>query len=271
MPEVAALYRYPIKGFTPEEREELVLAGDGRIVGDRVLSFRFPRGTKPRDQEGLDYWPKGDGLCLRDFPALALLRLKYLDGVVRLEAPQGLLVEADAISDAGVIVQAVLDFLAQTDATNRISQPGHLPLELVGDGVTARFQDRAKGYVSVHSRSSLAELSTAVGIDLDDRRFRSNVAVSGWQPWTEAHLIGRRMRIGEVIFEVDAPITRCLATHANPDSGVRDAAVMTTLTRKIGLDKPAFGILLLPAPGQEGAAIRVGDPVVVLDGSRLGS
>lgn len=264
MPNVAALYRYPIKGFTPEKCQELLLTDNGRIEGDRVLSFRFPRGVTPQDKNGLDYWPKGDGLCLRDFPALALLRLKYHDGLVRLETRQGLLVEADAIEAPDVLVQAVLAFLAGADETKRIHQPGNLPLELVGDGVKARFQDRAKGYVSVHSRSSLAALSDAVGKDLDDRRFRSNVAVSGWESWAEADLIGRQVRIGEVVFDVDSPIVRCLATHANPDTGVRDAPVMTTLTRTIGLEQPTFGILLLPAPGQAGAAIREGDPVTVL-------
>lgn len=265
MPEVAALYRHPIKGFTPAECGELVLTGNGRIVGDRVLSFRFPRGAKPKDKDGLDYWPKGDGLCLRDFPALALLRLKYQDGIVRLETPQGLLVEANAMEEPDVLAQAVLDFLTATDETDRIHKPGHLPLELVGDGVTARFQDRTKGFVSAHSRSSLTKLSDAVGVNLDDRRFRSNVTISGWEPWAEADLIGGRLRIGEVVFDVDSPIIRCLATHANPDTGVRDAAVMTTLTRTMGLEQPAFGILLLPAPGQEGATVRVGDLVTVLD------
>jgi uncharacterized protein YcbX len=38
---IAALYRYPVKGFTPEECETLGLADGGRIAGDRALGFRF--------------------------------------------------------------------------------------------------------------------------------------------------------------------------------------------------------------------------------------
>ena len=41
MPRVAALYRYPVKGFTPEECETLTVRDDGRIAGDRVLGIRF--------------------------------------------------------------------------------------------------------------------------------------------------------------------------------------------------------------------------------------
>ena len=37
MPHVVALYRYPVKGFTPEECETLTVLDEGRIAGDRVL------------------------------------------------------------------------------------------------------------------------------------------------------------------------------------------------------------------------------------------
>src|SRR5262249_44611445 len=40
MPHVAALYRYPVKGFTPEECDTLTVLDDGRIAGDRVLGLR---------------------------------------------------------------------------------------------------------------------------------------------------------------------------------------------------------------------------------------
>jgi uncharacterized protein YcbX len=40
MPHVAALYRYPVKGFTPEECDTLTVLDEGRIAGDRVLGVR---------------------------------------------------------------------------------------------------------------------------------------------------------------------------------------------------------------------------------------
>lgn len=264
MPSVHALYRHPIKGFNPEYPRELVLTGDGRIDGDRVLAFRFPRGAEPQDQEGLDYWPKGDGLCLRDFPTLARLRLDYDDHVVRLETGGRLLVEADSRAEPERIVTAVVEFLRGTEDADRISRPENGPVTLVGDGANARFQDRAKGYVTLHSRSSLAALEEILGMELDEVRFRSNVSVSGLEPWAENDLIGHRVRIGEVVFDVEAPIGRCLATHANPDNGIRDAAVLSTLTRKLGFDKPNFGVLMVPLPGQEGLRLHVGDDLTDL-------
>ena len=39
MPRVVALYRYPLKGFTPEHCTALTVLPEGRVAGDRVLAF----------------------------------------------------------------------------------------------------------------------------------------------------------------------------------------------------------------------------------------
>ena len=59
MARVVALYRYPRKGFTPEERGTLTVLGEGRIAGDRVLGIRFADTEAPDDN-----WRKNTG-CLR--------------------------------------------------------------------------------------------------------------------------------------------------------------------------------------------------------------
>jgi len=41
MPHVAALCRYPVKSFTPEECATLTVLDEGRIAGDRALGIRF--------------------------------------------------------------------------------------------------------------------------------------------------------------------------------------------------------------------------------------
>jgi uncharacterized protein len=38
---VTALFRYPLKGFTPESCARLDVLPGGRVAGDRVLNFRF--------------------------------------------------------------------------------------------------------------------------------------------------------------------------------------------------------------------------------------
>ncbi len=260
VPHVAALYRYPIKGFAPEQREELQVEPGGRIAGDRVLAFRYASATEPAERDGLDYWPKGGGLCVRDYPALTRLALDYTGGEVLLRA-DGEVLAQERLDDGGRagLVSAVTEYLLATPDGARLARAGHLPLSLVGDGHTATFTDRPRGFVTAHSRSSLAALGEAVGTVLDERRFRSNIALAGLDAWAEDELVGRQVRIGAVTFDVTAPIVRCLATHANPDTGLRDAPVMTTLTRALGKDQPSFGVLMLPAAG--GGTITVGDEV----------
>lgn len=133
-----------------------------------------------------------------------------------------------------------------------------LPLALVGDGGTSRFQDRPRGYVSAHGAASTRALGQVLPGGGDDRRFRSNIVISGTQAWEELAWTGQ-VSIGPVQFEVSGPIERCLATHANPDTGQRDAEVLTTLLSDVGQSEPTLGVLLLPVAG--GGTINVGDPV----------
>jgi uncharacterized protein YcbX len=263
VPNVAALFRYPLKGFTPERRDALTVQPDGRVAGDRVLAFRFADAAAPELRDGLDYWPKSRGLALMDFPSLARLGVSY-DGTtrrVRVELDGAVLVD-DALDAAGRsrLRDAVTAYVLDGPDGRRLRHRGRLPLQLVGDGETSRFQDRPRGFVSLHGRASVAALDAVAGAPVDDRRFRSNVVIDGTGPWEELGWTGR-LTIGEVAFEVREPIGRCLAVHANPDTGERDARLLQTLTREFGQDEPTLGILLLPVAG--GGVVRVGDEVRV--------
>lgn len=277
---VTALYRYPVKGFTPQLCESLTVQPDGRIAGDRVLAVRFADSATPEDKDGLDYWPKAKGLCLQDFPTLARLRIDF-DGRT--------LTFRDRTDNDAVLVSAGLDqtgrrevcdalavwILAGPDA-KRLGRPGRLPLELVGDGESARFQDRPRGFVSLHSEESVREVEQANGaVPLDDRRFRSNVVIDGVPARTELDwaVDNADLTVGAVRFTAQKTIVRCMAVTANPDTGVRDANLLKVLTTEVGLEEPALGVLLLPtdATGSgevgsdsgTGGVLRIGDQVSV--------
>src|SRR5205809_6121957 len=73
MPRVAALYRYPVKGFTPEECDTLTVLDDGRIAGDRVLGIRFA-DTAVADEA----WSKKmEMVALMNTSGLARLHLRF--------------------------------------------------------------------------------------------------------------------------------------------------------------------------------------------------
>ncbi|MBK0421177.1 MOSC domain-containing protein [Leucobacter sp. CSA2] len=264
MAQVAALYRFPVKGFTQESVDELVIQEDGRVRGDRAFAFRFANGLEPREREGMRVWAKSKGLTRMEFPSLARLRLRLDTEAerIRIDGPDGPLVEAD-LSPAGreQLAEAVTAFLRGSEDGDQLARPGRLPLTLLGEVAQSEFQDSARGYVSMHGRGSLAALGEALGREISDHRFRSNIAVDGLAPWEEiGELSG--VRIGEVEFVAEKPIGRCLNTHANPETGVRDAEVLSTLTRVFGQPQPTFGHFLLPRAG--GGTIRVGDTVELL-------
>jgi uncharacterized protein YcbX len=266
--EVAALYRYPVKSFTPESREALRVLPDGRIEGDRVLALLLgDAGEASSQAAGGDWWPKQRMVTLMNTPGLARLRLAFDDEArrVRIDLGGAPLVEAGLDEDGRTrIASAVADYVRGLDEAPDLERPGRLPLRLVGDGITPRFHDRGPGggFVSLHGRGSLLSLAEALDDpELDERRFRSNVAIEGISAWGELEWGGQRLRIGEAEFRVTKPAVRCLATHASPSEGVRDREVLTVLTRVFGHAQPSFAVMMETLrPG----VIRVGDPVEVI-------
>jgi uncharacterized protein YcbX len=257
---VDALYRYPVKGFTPESRDRLVVQADGRVQGDRTLAFAFADVDSPDDA----VWPKSRGLALMGVPSLARVALTYDDEARRVHLhADGFDVDASIDDPAGrlELAEAVTAFLRTTPDARLLDQEGILPFAFVGDGRTSRFQDRPRGYVSLHGAASVDDVDAAVPAPVDDRRFRSNIVLSGTAPWAELEWSGN-VRIGDVVFAIEKPIERCAAITANPDTGERDARLLRVLTSQFGQATPTLGILLLPVDG--GGTIRVGDEVAVI-------
>jgi uncharacterized protein YcbX len=261
MPRIVALYRYPVKGLTPEHCESLTVQPDGRIEGDRVLAFRF--ASTP---EADDAWSSKHGmLVLVNTPGLSRLRVRYDEDAERLRLDaEGRVLADEALDSPGRkrLCDAITAFALQFEDNPLADRPDHIPLRLVGDGHTSRYQDSASGGVSLHGRASLAALGEALGEpELSEVRFRSNIAIEGTEPWEELSWEGRELRVGSVRFLVEKTLTRCLATHANPETGARDVPVLTTLTREFGQAEPTFAVRLATL---ESGVLKLGDEVEVL-------
>jgi uncharacterized protein YcbX len=261
MPSVAALYRYPVKGFTPEACETLTVLDQGRIAGDRVLSFRF--ASSPAGDG--DWVKKHECVVLVNTPGLARLDVKLDHQAQRLRmSVDGAVLAEAALDETGRkrLAATLADYVLKLPENPLKGHPERLPLRLVGDGVFPRYQDSEGGQATLHGRASLASVATATGNPgLEESRFRSNIAVEGLAPWEELEWIGRRVRVGEVEFEVAKLKTRCLATHANPRTGERDVPVMTILKNVFSQEQPTFAIGMT---SQCGGRVSVGDPVSLL-------
>jgi uncharacterized protein len=263
MPRVAALYRYPVKGFTPEECETLMVLDEGRIAGDRVLGIRFAN-TEAAD----DAWSKKTGMvALVNAPGLARLHIRFEEEALRLRISLGgsVLVN-EVLNNEGRkrIAGAVADYVLKLDENPLSGHPERLPLRVVGNGITPRYHDAEAGQVTLHGRGSLHALAaTFRDAEVSELRFRSNIVVDRLGAWEEQSWVGRKVRIGTVDFDVVKPKLRCLATHANPKTGERDLPILTTLTRVFGQEQPTFAVAMVPSHG--GGRIHAGDEVSLVD------
>jgi uncharacterized protein len=260
---VAALYRYPVKGFTSEACETLAIVDDGRVAGDRVLGVRFGNAATAADAWGT----KHEFVALVNTPGLARLQLRFDQQKRRLRITSRNEVVVDETLDDGGrkrIAAAIEDYVLHLVENPLSSHPDRLPLRIVGDGITPRYQDDRAGFVTLHSRESLAALaSVANSPDLSEHRFRSNITIEGVMAWEEQTWVGRKIRIGEVDFEAVSPKGRCLATHANPLSGERDLPVMKILLKAFARGKPTFAIAMTAR--RPGGMIHIGDMVTLND------
>ncbi|MFJ9416621.1 MOSC domain-containing protein [Streptomyces sp. NPDC101227] len=133
-------------------------------------------------------------------------------------------------------------------------------------GDTVTFAD---GYpLLLTTTSSLDALNSLIaqGDHADEgplpmNRFRPNVVVDGTAPWAEDDW--RRVRIGEVVFQVAKPSARCVVTTTDQHTAERGKEPLRTLGRhrRFG-DGLLFGQNLIP---RGSGTIRVGDPFEILD------
>jgi MOSC domain-containing protein len=158
----------------------------------------------------------------------------------------------------------VAEYVLTLDENPLAGHPERLPLRVIGDGITPRYHDAEAGQVTLHGRGSLQALTAALAhAESSELRFRSNIALEGLGAWEEHSWVGRKVRIGTVEFAVVRPKFRCLATHANPQTGARDLPILTTLTTVFGQEKPTFAVAMVPT--HAGGHIHVGDPVTLVE------
>lgn len=94
----------------------------------------------------------------------------------------------------------------------------------------------------VVNEASLAQVESWCGRSISMRRFRPNIVIQGAEPFAEDGW--RRLRIGQVAFELVKPCSRCVMTTIDPDTGLRDEdgnpLKVLTLHRKMS-DGVIFG------------------------------
>ena len=244
---IQSIYRYPVKGLSPEPLESVALAAGQTIPGDRL--YAIENGPSGFDPAAPRYQPKLRYLMLMRNERLAMLRTRFDDASHTLtvaydgrEAARGDLRTAEG--------RAAIERFFAAFSADELRGP---PKLLHAPGFS--FSDVAAKVVSIINLASVAGLETYVGAPVDPLRFRGNLYVSGWPAWQELDMVGRKLSVGDgVVLKIVKRIVRCAATNVDPMTGVRDLAIPDTLMKAFGhADCGVYAQVV--APGE----IRVGD------------
>jgi uncharacterized protein YcbX len=261
---ITALAIYPIKSCQGVALQEAVVTRRG-LLGDRLWMVVDEHGKliSQRTQPRLTHVAarfEGDAIIVSAKGAPDLGVPRTTEGP-RMEAEVWKYRGPAVVHEPGsawfsrVLDQRALLLHMPADVTRGLDARWGLPGEVVG------FAD--EGPVHLITEESLADASERVGWSLPVARFRPNVVVRGAaRPYEEDRW--RSLRLSGAALRLVKRCGRCVMTTIDPVSGERGPEPLRTLTtyRAEG-GNVYFGVYL--APEAEGAVIRVGDPVEVVD------
>jgi uncharacterized protein len=245
---IDSIYRYPIKGLTPEQLPRAELSPGQTLLADR--RYAIENGPSGFDAAEPKWLAKPHFLMLMRDEWLAGLRTHFDDAshvlTIRYNgavAAQGDLETADGRA-------AIESFFAKT-FSNLIKGP---PKVLSSQGHS--FSDVARKVVSIINLASVRAIENMVDHPVHPLRFRANLYVEGWPAWHEFDLVDRMIAIGEVRLKVVKRITRCAAINVDPDTAARDLAIPQALTRRLGHNECGIYAEVIA-----GGSIAVGDTI----------
>ena len=224
---IAAVYRHPVKGFTPERLQGADLTAGACFPSDRL--YAVEDGPSGFDPAAPTHISKMKFAVLAKIPAVARARTVYDDatGVFSCAAEGRPDFAGDLRTDEGRAgLEAWLTDLLGEDLSG--------PLRVVEGPGDYRFMDSRSGYVSIVNLASVRHLAAKLGVPVDPLRFRANLYVEGWPAWVENDWTGRALKFGEATAEVLKPIVRCAAIHVDPVTAERDIELVKALFDNYG-------------------------------------
>ncbi len=246
---IQSVYRYPVKGLSPEALARTELSPGRTVPYDR--HYAIENGPSGFDPGHAAYMPKQRFLMLMRNARLAELRTAFDDAThtltVRYENREAARGDLRTGEGRAAIEQFFAEFCGpELRGRPRILHaPGH------------SFSDVARKVISIINLATLAELENAAGAPVHPLRFRANLYVEGWPAWHEFDLLNSEIAIGpQARLKIIKRIVRCAATEVDPDTGIRDLAVPRLLIDTYGhADCGVYGEVIVAGP------IAIGDDV----------
>ncbi len=242
------LYRYPVKGLSPQPLEDVALCPGETIPLDRA--YAIENGPGRFDPAAPKHLPKINFLMLMRNEKLAALKTEFdaETQVLTIYRDGKQVARGDLGTRLGrqMIEQFFAGYMAGElkGAPRVVSAPEH------------SFSDVAEKCLHMVNLETVRSLGVELGEELDPLRFRANVYFEGLAPWAESQWLDRKIRLGEATLQVFARTDRCAATDVNPQSAARDTSIPPDLIRMYGHNE--LGVY---AQVIEGGTVRVGDTI----------
>lgn len=250
-PHIAALYRYPVKGFSPESLAAVDLQAGAGVPWDRA--FAIEDGPSGFDPAAPAHLSKMKFAVLARLPSLARIRTRFEEATLTLHwSLDGQSGAADLSTEVGRAGFAA--WLARV-----LGAEARGDLRVLPAPGAHRFYDHAQGQISLVNLASVADLGQRLGKTLDPLRFRANLYIEGWPAWAEMQLVGSAVRLGGVQARAFATTVRCAATHVDPQAGQRDLELTQALWEQYG--HRDCGLYLSV---EQGGRLAVGDPLAFI-------
>ena len=209
---IHAIYRYPVKGLSPEPLTRTRLAVGETLPADRL--YAIENGPSGFDPAAPRYQPKQRYLMLMRNERLARLRTRFEDAnhtlAIELDGQEAARGDLRTRTGRATIERFFAEFCADElrGAPRVLHAPGF------------SFSDVARKVVSIVNLASVTAVESLVGKAVHPLRFRANLYVSGWPAWREFELVGRQIAIGkDAQLKIVKRIVRCAAIDVDPETG----------------------------------------------------
>jgi len=214
---VASLWRHPIKSHGREALKAVALTAGQTMPWDRTWAVAH-EASKATNAA----WTPCAGFSRVSKAPMLMAVTAMLD-----EAAERITLRHPDRPDLTFLpdteADAFLAWVAPLMPTNRAASARIV--RVPGRGMT----DSDFPSVTLCSMTSHRAVEQQVGHDLSIHRWRGNIWIDGLTPWVEFDWIGRDIHVGDAVLRVRERTDRCLATTANPDSGIRDADTLGAL------------------------------------------
>jgi uncharacterized protein len=223
---ISSLYRYPIKGLTPEKMDNVALTPGQTVPFDRAYAIENGQGRF--DPNNPQHLPKIVFLMLMRNERLATLTSKFDDATETLTILRDGRQVARGQLTTSIGRQMIEQFIAAymkselRGAPKIVSAPGH------------SFSDVSAKCLHIVNLASVRDLERVTGKPVDPLRFRANVYIDGLEPWAEFRWLAKDIRLGATSLHVFKRTQRCEATNVDPVTAARDMAIPAVLSRTWG-------------------------------------